>query len=74
MKEREQIKKVQEAVAARWRGRYAVLARRLGDGWYKEKVARVLRNPNPGAVELVAVCAAAGVPLHALLAAAQTLT
>lgn len=67
MREREVVEKMQTEVKRRYQGRYAVLCRKLGNGWYRMRVSRVLSNPNPGAADLFAVCLAAGVSLAPLL-------
>lgn len=61
------ITKAQTEVKERYRGRYAALCRKLGPGWYRMRLSRVLSNPNPGAADLFAVCLAAGVTLTPLL-------
>lgn len=67
--EREVIEQTQQAVKAKYRGRYAALVQRLGGreaGWYKQRLSRVLNSKNPGAVEFLAVVYAAGITVAQL--------
>lgn len=67
MTPREVIETAQAEIKTRYSGRYAALVRKLGPGWYKMRLSRVLSNKNPAAADLFAVCCAAGVTLAPLL-------
>ncbi|MDF2446977.1 MAG: hypothetical protein K0S46_2213 [Moraxellaceae bacterium] len=54
-------REIQQAVKAKYHGRYSALARRLGDGWDKMKLSRLLNSKDPAMAQLLTVCATAGV-------------
>lgn len=57
------VQQIQQQIKTQYSGRYTALCRRLGAGWYKQRLSRVLNSKNPGVIEFLAVCAAAGVSL-----------
>lgn len=54
-------RQLQKAVRDRYHGKYAALVRKLGPGWHKMKLSRILNAKDPAMGQLLAVCSAAGV-------------